>query len=242
MANVRSKIEERLVRVALGGLTLEGNLNLPEDARGVVLFAHGSGSSRYSPRNRYVAEMLNEARLATLLIDLLTSEEEMIDMQTVSLRFNINLLAQRVVAVTDWFLQYPDTQNLRLGYFGASTGAAAALVAAAERPKVVGAVVSRGGRPDLAGPALAHVQAPTLLIVGGNDFEVIDLNRAAFAQLRCEKQLVIVPGATHLFEEPGTLDEVARLARDWSERHLARAEAPSRWIKRNGACSNARKN
>jgi putative phosphoribosyl transferase len=228
MANVRSKIEERLVRVALGGLTLEGNLNLPEDARGVVLFAHGSGSSRYSPRNRYVAEMLNEARLATLLIDLLTSEEEMIDMQTVSLRFNINLLAQRVVAVTDWFLQYPDTQNLRLGYFGASTGAAAALVAAAERPKVVGAVVSRGGRPDLAGPALAHVQAPTLLIVGGNDFEVIDLNRAAFAQLRCEKQLVIVPGATHLFEEPGTLDEVARLARDWSERHLARAEAPSR--------------
>jgi putative phosphoribosyl transferase len=228
MANVRSKIEERLVRVALGGLTLEGNLNLPEDARGVVLFAHGSGSSRYSPRNRYVAEMLNEARLATLLIDLLTSEEEMIDMQTVSLRFNINLLAQRVVAVTDWFLQYPDTQNLRLGYFGASTGAAAALVAAAERPKVVGAVVSRGGRPDLAGPALAHVQAPTLLIVGGNDFEVIDLNRAAFAQLRCEKQLVIVPGATHFFEEPGTLDEVARLARDWSERHLARAEAPSR--------------
>jgi putative phosphoribosyl transferase len=228
MANVRSKIEERLVRVALGGLTLEGNLNLPEDARGVVLFAHGSGSSRYSPRNRYVAEMLNEARLATLLIDLLTSEEEIIDMQTASLRFNINLLAQRVVAVTDWFLQYPYTQNLRLGYFGASTGAAAALVAAAERPKVVGAVVSRGGRPDLAGPALARVQAPTLLIVGGNDFEVIDLNRAAFAQLRCEKQLVIVPGATHLFEEPGTLDEVARLARDWSERHLARAEAPSR--------------
>jgi putative phosphoribosyl transferase len=228
MANVRSKIEERLVRVALGGLTLEGNLNLPEDARGVVLFAHGSGSSRYSPRNRYVAEMLNDAGLATLLIDLLTSEEEIIDMQTVSLRFNINLLAQRVVAVTDWFLQYPYTQNLRLGYFGASTGAAAALVAAAERPKVVGAVVSRGGRPDLAGPALARVQAPTLLIVGGNDFEVIDLNRAAFAQLRCEKQLVIVPGATHLFEEPGTLDEVARLARDWSERHLARAEAPSR--------------
>jgi len=228
MANVRSKIEERLVRVALGGLTLEGNLNLPEDARGVVLFAHGSGSSRYSPRNRYVAEMLNDAGLATLFIDLLTSEEEMIDMQTVSLRFNINLLAQRVVAVTDWFLQYPYTQNLRLGYFGASTGAAAALVAAAERPKVVGAVVSRGGRPDLAGPALARVQAPTLLIVGGNDFEVIDLNRAAFAQLRCEKQLVIVPGATHLFEEPGTLDEVARLARDWSERHLARAEALSR--------------
>ena len=228
MANVRSKIEERLVRVALGGLKLEGNLNLPEDARGVVLFAHGSGSSRYSPRNRHVAEMLNQAGLATLLIDLLTSEEEIIDMRTASLRFNINLLAQRVVAVTDWLLQYPDTRKLRLGYFGASTGAAAALVAAAERPKVVGAVVSRGGRPDLAGPALARVQAPTLLIVGGNDFEVIDLNRAAFAQLRCEKQLVIVPGATHLFEEPGTLDEVARLACDWSERHLAPAEAPSR--------------
>ncbi|HZS18550.1 MAG TPA: dienelactone hydrolase family protein [Candidatus Udaeobacter sp.] len=228
MANVRSKIEERLVRVALGGLKLEGNLNLPEDARGVVLFAHGSGSSRYSPRNRHVAEMLNQAGLATLLIDLLTSEEEIIDMRTASLRFNINLLAQRVVAVTDWLLQYPDTRKLRLGYFGASTGAAAALVAAAERPKVVGAVVSRGGRPDLAGPALARVQAPTLLIVGGNDFEVIDLNRAAFAQLRCEKQLVIVPGATHLFEEPGMLDEVARLARDWSERHLAPAEAPSR--------------
>jgi pimeloyl-ACP methyl ester carboxylesterase len=132
-----------------------------------------------------------------------------------------------VAAVTDWFLQYAYTQHLRLGYFGASTGAAAALVAAAERPKVVGAVVSRGGRPDLAGPTLARVQAPTLLIIGGNDFEVIDLNRAAFAQLRCEKQLVIVPGATHLFEEPGTLDEVARLARDWFERHLAGAEAPS---------------
>jgi putative phosphoribosyl transferase len=228
MANVRSKIDERLVRVAFGRLTLEGNLNLPEDARGVVLFAHGSGSSRYSPRNRHVAEMLNEAGLATLLIDLLTSEEEIIDMRTASLRFNINLLSQRVVTVTDWLLQYPKTRKLRLGYFGASTGAAAALVAAAERPKVVGAVVSRGGRPDLAGSALARVQAPTLLIIGGNDFEVIDLNRAAFAQLRCEKQLVIVPGATHLFEEPGTLDEVARLARDWSERHLARAEAPSR--------------
>jgi putative phosphoribosyl transferase len=228
MANVRSKIDERLVRVALGRLTLEGNLNLPEDARGVVLFAHGSGSSRYSPRNRHVAEMLNEAGLATLLIDLLTSEEEIIDMRTASLRFNINLLAQRVVAVTDWLLQYPDTRNLRLGYFGASTGAAAALVAAAERPKVVGAVVSRGGRPDLAGPALARVQASTLLIVGRNDFGVIELNQAALAQLRCEKQLVIVPGATHLFEEPGTLDEVARLARDWFERHLARAEAPSR--------------
>ena len=228
MANIRSKIDEHLVHVALGGLTLEGNLNLPADARGVVLFAHGSGSSRYSPRNRHVAEMLNQAALATLLIDLLTSEEEIIDMHTASLRFNISLLAQRVLAVTDWLLQYPDTQNHRLGYFGASTGAAAALVAAAERPKVVGAIVSRGGRPDLAGPALARVQAPTLLIVGGNDFGVIEINQAALAQLPCEKQLVIVPGATHLFEEPGALDEVARLACEWFERHLAGAEAPSR--------------
>src|ERR1700716_1317947 len=225
MENVKSKIDQHLVRVAVGPLTLEGNLNLPENARGVVLFAHGSGSSRHSPRNRHVAEMLNEAGLATLLIDLLTSEEEIIDMQTASLRFNINLLAQRVVAVTDWLLQYPETRNLRLGYFGASTGAAAALVAAAERPKVVGAVVSRGGRPDLAGPALARVQAPTLLIVGGNDFGVIELNQAALAQLRCEKQLVIVPAATHLFEEPNALEEVARLARAWLETHLAPAQA-----------------
>ena len=148
-------------------------------------------------------------------------------MRTAHLRFDIGLLAERLVAVTDWLAQYPETQQIRIGYFGASTGAAAALVAAAERPRLVGAVVSRGGRPDLAGHALARVQAPTLLIVGGNDFEVIELNRAALAQLRCEKQLVIVPGATHLFEEPGTLHEVARLARDWFERHLARGEAPA---------------
>jgi dienelactone hydrolase len=169
--------------------------------------------------------MLNEANLATLLIDLLTPEEELIDLRTAHLRFDIGLLAERLVAATDWLTQYPDTRHLRVGYFGASTGAAAALVSAAERPQVVGAVVSRGGRPDLAGRALAGVQAPTLLIVGGNDYPVIELNQAALAQLRYEKRLVIVPRATHLFEEPGALDEVARLAREWFEHHLAPAEA-----------------
>ena len=217
--------EERLVRVAAGAVMLEGNLSLPKGAGGIVLFAHGSGSSRHSPRNRYVARLLNQAKLATLLVDLLTSEEEAIDMRTAQLRFDIDLLAERLVAVTDWLTEHPDTRQLRVGYFGASTGAAAALVAAAERPDMVGAVVSRGGRPDLAGHALARVRAPTLLIVGGNDFQVIELNRAALAQLRCEKQLVIVPGATHLFEEPGALDEVARLAREWFERHLIPMES-----------------
>ena len=225
--NVGSTIDERLVAVPVGSLTLQGNLNLPESTRGVVLFAHGSGSSRHSPRNRHVAAMLNEANLATLLIDLLTAEEEAIDSPTAHLRFDIGLLAQRLVAVTDWLAQYPDTRHNRIGYFGASTGAAAALVAAAERPQLVGAIVSRGGRPDLAGAALPRVQAPTLLIVGGNDFEVIELNKAALAQFRCEKRLVIVPGATHLFEEAGTLDEVARLAREWFEHHLTPAAARS---------------
>jgi dienelactone hydrolase len=214
------KGEERLVHLSTGPVTLEGNLSLPEGARGVVLFAHGSGSGRHSSRNRYVARLLNQAGLATLLIDLLTADEEAVDLQTAHLRFDIGLLAQRLVGATDWLTQQPDTRHLRIGYFGASTGAAAALVAAAERPDVVGAVVSRGGRPDLAGPALPLVRAPTLLIVGGSDVPVIGLNRAAFEQLRCEKQLVIVPGATHLFEEPGALDEVARLAREWFERHL----------------------
>lgn len=212
--------EERLVRVAAGPVTIEGNLTLPEGAYGIVLFAHGSGSSRHSPRNRYVAWLLNQANLATLLVDLLTSDEETIDLRTGQLRFDIGLLAERLISVTDWLMQQRDTRRLRIGYFGASTGAGAALVAAAERPDMVGAVVSRGGRPDLAGAALARVRAPTLLIVGGNDFQVIELNRAAFALLRGEKQLVIVPGATHLFEEPGALDEVARLARDWFKRYL----------------------
>ncbi len=212
--------EERLVRVAAGAVTLEGNLSLPKGAGGIVLFAHGSGSSRHSPRNRYVAQLLNQAKLATLLVDLLTSDEEAIDLRTGQLRFDIELLAERLISVTDWLMQQRDTRRLRIGYFGASTGAGAALVAAAERPDMVGAVVSRGGRPDLAGAALARVRAPTLLIVGGNDFQVIELNRTAFALLRGEKQLVIVPGATHLFEEPGALDEVARLARDWFKRYL----------------------
>jgi putative phosphoribosyl transferase len=218
--------EERLVRVAAARVLLEGNLTLPEGARGIVLFAHGSGSSRFSPRNCYVAQQLNREKLATLLVDLLSPEEEAVDLRTARLRFNIGLLAERLVGVTDWLVRQPDTRPLRIGYFGASTGAAAALVAAAERPQIVRAIVSRGGRPDLAGPALARVEAPTLLIVGGDDMPVIELNRAALAQLRCEKRLVIVPGATHLFEEPGALEEVARLARQWSERHLAREETP----------------
>jgi putative phosphoribosyl transferase len=212
--------DERLIRVAAGAVTLEGNLSLPKGADGIVLFAHGRGSSRHSPRNRYVAWLLNDANLATLLVDLLTSEEEAIDLTTAHLRFDIGLLAGRLIGVTDWLTEHPDTRHLRIGYFGASTGAAAALMAAAERADVVGAVVSRGGRPDLAGPALTRVKAPTLLIVGGNDFPVIDLNRAALAQLHCEKQLVIVPGATHLFEEPGALDQVAQLAREWFKRYL----------------------
>ncbi len=218
--STQSQGDARTVRIAVGSVLLEGNLNLPRDASGTVLFAHGSGSSRHSPRNRYVAKLLNEGKLATLLVDLLTSEEEAVDLQTAQIRFDIGLLAQRLVGVTDWLTAHPDTRRLRVGYFGASTGAAAALVAAAERPKVVGAVVSRGGRPDLAGPVLGQVRAPTLLIVGGNDLQVIELNRWAFAQLRCEKQLVIVSGATHLFEEPGAMDEVARLAREWFVRYL----------------------
>jgi putative phosphoribosyl transferase len=222
--SVAQAVEERLVCVTAGPVRLDGNLSLPEGSRAVVLFAHGSGSSRHSSRNRHVARLLNEAKLATLLIDLLTLDEEAIDARTAHLRFDIDLLAERLVDATDWLTQFPDTSHLRIGYFGASTGAAAALAAAAVRPDVVGAVVSRGGRPDLAGAALIHVRAPTLLIVGENDGQVIELNRAALAQLRCEKQLMIVPGATHLFEEPGALDEVARLACDWFQRHLIAAE------------------
>jgi putative phosphoribosyl transferase len=217
------KSEEQLIRVPAGGVTLEGDLSVPAGARGIVLFAHGGGSSRLSPRNRYVAHVLNAANLATLLVDLLTADEEAIDAGTARLRFDIGFLAERLLHATDWLTQQRDTRHLRIGYFGASTGAAGALVAAAVRPRAVDAIVSRGGRPDLAAPALRQVRAPTLLIVGGNDVPVIALNQAALAQLRCEKQLVIVPGATHLFEEPGALDEVARLAREWFERHLAPA-------------------
>ncbi len=213
-------VDERLVSISAGEVVLEGNLNLPDDARAIVLFAHGSGSSRHSSRNRHVARLLNEARLATLLIDLLTAREDAIDLQTARFRFDIDLLSERLVGATDWLNQSVDTSHLRIGYFGASTGAAAALVAAALRADAIGAVVSRGGRPDLAGAALMRVRAPTLLIVGGDDGDVIALNREALGQLRCEKQFIIVPGATHLFEEPGALDEVARLARDWFLRHL----------------------
>jgi putative phosphoribosyl transferase len=215
--------EERLVRVPANGAALEGDLTLPEDARGIVLFAHGSGSGRHSVRNRRVARALNEGRLATLLIDLLTAEEEAVDMLTAHLRFDIGLLARRLIGTADWMSLNPDTRHLRLGLFGASTGAAAALVAAAERPETVGAVVSRGGRPDLAGGALERVAAPTLLLVGGNDEVVIDLNRAAFERLRAEKAMAVVPGASHLFEEPGALEEVARRAREWFEPRLASA-------------------
>ena len=221
------KDQELVVRVPAGPATLEGNLSVPEGARGIVLFAHGSGSGRHSTRNRHVARLLNEAKLATLLVDLLTSDEETVDLRTAHLRFDIGLLAERLVGVTDWLTQSPDTRHLRIGYFGASTGAAAALVAAAVRLDVVGAVVSRGGRPDLAGPALPRVRAPTLLIVGGNDVQVIELNRWALAQLRTEKRLVIIPGATHLFEEPGALDQVAAYAREWFERHFRTEHTPA---------------
>ena len=218
--------DERPVEVPVDAVTLNGDLRLPDAPRGMVLFAHGSGSSRLSPRNRYVAEQLHRAGLGTLLIDLLTPHEEAVDLRTGHLRFNIGLLADRLARVTDWLTLQPETQQLRIGYFGASTGAGAALIAATERGRVVGAVVSRGGRPDLAGPFLHRVQAPTLLIVGGNDPEVVRLNVAALNELRCEKHLEIIPGATHLFEEPGALDEVARLARDWFERYLV-SEATS---------------
>jgi dienelactone hydrolase len=207
-----------------GSVTLEGNLGVPKGAKGVVLFAHGSGSSRHSPRNRYVAQVLREGGLATLLIDLLTVEEEAIDLQTRRLRFDIDLLATRLVGTTDWLLQNLSTRNLRIGYFGASTGAAAALVASVERSEAVSAIVSRGGRPDLAGSILSRVTAPTLLIVGGYDYPVIEMNQSALAQLRTEKQLEIVPRATHLFEESGALEQVAQLASQWFERYLTSAQ------------------
>lgn len=214
---------EHTVQVRTASVTLEGTLAVPEGARGVVLFAHGSGSSRHSPRNRYVAEELRAAGLGTLLLDLLTAEEERVDLRTRHLRFDIGMLAERLAGATDWLAQNPETAPLRVGYFGASTGGGAALVAAAERPEGVGAVVSRGGRPDLAGPALPRVRAPTLLIVGGHDQPVIGMNEEAMARMRAEVKLEIVPGATHLFEEPGKLEEVARLAADWFLRHLQAA-------------------
>lgn len=213
--------EVRPVRIPAGAVTLDGDLGVPAGARGIVVFAHGSGSSRHSSRNRFVAECLRQGGLATLLFDLLTPQEEAAERFTGHLRFDIGLLADRLVAATDWLATRPETSALPFGYFGASTGGGAALVAAARRPEAVSAVVSRGGRPDLAGDALPAVRAPTLLIVGGDDVPVIAMNQAALAQLQTKQAIAIVPGATHLFEEPGTLEQVARLAGDWFARHLS---------------------
>jgi putative phosphoribosyl transferase len=210
------------IAIPLQDATLNGTRSMPKAPKGLVLFAHGSGSSRFSPRNRYVAGVLHEYGLATLLFDLLTSEEESIDQSTGELRFNIDLLAQRLVGATDWIRGTPEGRTLALGYFGSSTGAAAALVAAAERPALVGAVVSRGGRPDLAWDSLPRVRAPTLFIVGGRDDVVIELNRRAYSHMTAPRETAIVPGATHLFEEPGTLEAVARLAGEWFERHFGK--------------------
>ena len=212
--------EQKLVHVPADPVELEGNLSLPPNARGIVLFAHGSGSSRHSPRNRFVAEQLQQAGLATLLIDLLTAEEEIADRPSGHLRFDVQLLAQRLGYVTDWLKQNQSTNALKIGYFGASVGAGAALLAAADHPQDVSAIVSRGGRPDLAGDALLRVKAPTLLIAGGEDYQVIRLNETALAQIHGEKRLDIIAGATHLFEEPGTLEQVASLARLWFEHYL----------------------
>jgi dienelactone hydrolase len=211
----------RDVRLPVDGQGLEGTLTLPEGAPGVVVFAHGSGSSRHSPRNRHVARGLEAGGLGTLLIDLLTPQEEQVDVRTRHLRFDIGLLADRVVCAVDWLAHEPATRDLSIGLFGSSTGAAAALVAGARRPDRVRAVVSRGGRPDLAGPALRRTTAPTLLVVGGSDFEVLGLNRQALAQLGSVGKIVVVPGATHLFEEPGALDKVIEHARAWFGAHLA---------------------
>ena len=207
---------EQLVQIPIDSIKLEGSLALPRQAQGLVVFAHGSGSSRFSPRNNFVARVLREAGIGTLLMDLLTAEEDTV-YQT---RFNIDLLTERLLLATKWLQGQQRTKDLVIGYFGASTGAAAALKAAAAVGSKTGAVVSRGGRPDLAEEALARVQSPTLFIVGGNDDIVIELNRKAFARLQGKKQLVIVPGATHLFEEPGTLEEVARLATEWLKQYL----------------------
>jgi putative phosphoribosyl transferase len=214
---------EQDLRIELSDANLFGDLNVPNGALGLVIFAHGSGSGRKSSRNRFVARVLQEHRVGTLLFDLLTLEEERLDSYTAHLRFDISLLARRLRSVTEWMISAHG--DIPLGYFGASTGAAAALIAAAELGSLIDAVVSRGGRPDLAGPALRRVTAPTLLIVGGEDYPVIDLNQKAFTQLQCEKRMDIVPGATHLFEEPGTLEQVSELAAGWFEKFLRVARA-----------------
>jgi len=207
--------------VQSAGVALPGDLAMPPQTRKLVVFAHGSGSSRKSPRNRFVAERLNDSGLATLLFDLLTPEEHAIDQHTREVRFNIPLLAERLTGAVDWLSQYYPTEEMAYGLFGASTGAAAALITASQRPALIQAVVSRGGRPDMAAEALAKVKAPTLLIVGGDDIPVIDMNREAAEAMQCEQVMEIVPGATHLFEEPGKLEECARLAAEWFEKHLS---------------------
>ena len=225
MGELRPGGEENPISISLDDIILKGNLGIPEGARGIVLFAHGSGSSRLSPRNRYVADVLRQAGLATLLFDLLTKEEEIIDLRTTEFRFDIGLLSERLSGATEWVLGNPSTKDLQIGYFGASTGAAAALIAATFHPDVVYAIVSRGGRPDLAESVLSRVEASALLIVGGRDHVVIELNQRALTQIRAEKSLTIVPGATHLFDEPGALEEVARLAADWFTGHLKVSKA-----------------
>ncbi|MFY1826805.1 dienelactone hydrolase family protein [Myxococcus fulvus] len=225
---VSQDVDVREVKVRSGHAELGGSLGVPPGARGLVVFAHGSGSSRFSPRNIAVARGLREAGLGTLLFDLLAEEEEAMDLGTGELRFDIPFLARRLIAVTRWARAQPELAGLSLGYFGSSTGAAAALMAAALHPGYVQAVVSRGGRPELAGPALARVRAPTLLLVGGQDVDVLELNQEAFDELLCAKSLVVIPGATHLFEEPGALGDVARRAGDWFSRHLESPELAAR--------------
>lgn len=228
--------DEHEVSIDLRKARLEGARNLPKDAKGIVLFAYGSGSSRHSPRNQYVAEVLQSHGIATLLFDLLTREEELVDRRSAEFRFDIGLLAERLIAVTRWVSQQQATRNLSIGYFGASTGAAAALVAAAQLPELITTVVSRGGRPELAGQALGMVRAAVLLIVGGNDDMVISLNRQAYTRLKCsDKRLVIIPGATHLFEEPGALEEVALVAADWFAHYLVSTSWKTNSVKVSGA-------
>jgi len=208
------------MKIPVGEVVVEGTLTLPPGAKGIVLFAHGSGSSRFSTRNQYVAKEFNKAAIGTLLFDLLTQEEEETDIVTAEYRFNIPMLADRLIGATEWLRNDPKTMRLAFGYFGASTGAAAALIAAAKLPSEISAVVSRGGRPDLAGKYLPNVVSPTLLLVGGLDIEVIELNRQAMDQMTVEKKMVIIPGATHLFEEQGTLEEVAKVSTNWFLKYL----------------------
>jgi putative phosphoribosyl transferase len=222
--NQHVSIQQTEVTIPAGKVYLEGTLNLPDDLVGIVAFAHGSGSSRFSPRNLFVAEVLNDAHQGTLLFDLLTASEQQIDESTGHLRFDIGLLSARLIGAIDWLDQIKPKRDLPIGLFGASTGAAAALVAAAKRPEAISAIVSRGGRPDLAGKALVAVKTPTLLIVGGLDTVVIELNRKSSDMLQVTHRLAIVPGATHLFQEPGALEEVARLARDWFQQHFPAKE------------------